>query len=404
MNTSMYNRFASRGNVQKNIPGKNGVVGERVVYDNRKPIYIIFILDKSSSMNGKTTVFDENGDAVSISKIEQLNEGIKKVMHSLKKFEDSNPLYRLYYLIIELDSFGKALDSQFVQVGRNENEIRFEANGCTDLKASLNTLKTFISDKYLRDDRPERQGGGYNKAVNVILMSDGWPTDTNGYTLSEKEYRNVIDDFNKYLKDMDYFRSVDKYAMAVGDDACEDMLRYFADGGEELGEDSRFYRVEACESIATALDYLTRASLAHHTYSPVSKVSIVSDTDDENDFDIDTEDDSAVSDTDDKAYVSDIDSDTDTSDGDSHTEQPDDASSDEIKYEIDIIACKKDKCMDCVSSCPYSAIEVHSGVLSINDDKCNGCGACKGVCPYGAIAEKEKLSDEQLDKIFNDID
>ena len=62
---------------------------------------------------------------------------------------------------------------------------------------------------------------------------------------------------------MDYARNVDLYSIAVGDDACEEMLKYFSG-------DERFFLVSESESIADKLDFVTRQTLAHHTTVPVN--------------------------------------------------------------------------------------------------------------------------------------
>lgn len=400
--SNMYNRFASRGYVQKNSPNQNCIDGRRVE-DSRKPIYIVFILDKSGSMSGTSTVLNEKGEAVTISKIDQLNDGIKRAMKSLVAFEKSNPLYRLYYLIIQLDSYGQAIGEGFTPIGaREQEEIKFEADGCTELRASLNTLKRFINDKYLVDDRPERQGKAYNKAINVILMSDGWPTDTNGFKQSGPAYRNVIDEFNDYLKENDYFRSVDKYSMAVGDDACEDMLRYFADGDEDMGEDSHYYRVGECESIAYALDYLTRATLAHHTQRPIDAGDL-DDSDDDASDDIYAGEDCDITEEQEEDYEEDSDykeeEEEDSGIGSSGTEN----SASLTRYQINTIACKKEGCLECIQVCPHSAIEMKTGILEIADEKCSGCGACKAVCPRSAIEIKLAGNGKMNADIFDDM-
>ena len=412
---NMFNKFASKGVARGSMPGKTGGIGERVVVDNRKPIYLVLILDKSGSMGDTSSVFNENGEPVTIPKIEQLNDGLKRVTKSLKAFERGNPLYRVYLQIIELDSYGKAVFPEFQPVSRGFEEIRFEADGCTELRASLNTLKTFISHKYLCDDRPEREGKGYNKAVSVILMSDGWPTDSNGIEQKGPAYRNVIDEFNQYLIEMDYARNVDRYSIAVGDDACEDMLRYFSDGDEDLGENSRFYRVEACESIASALDFMTRASLAHHTTVPVDDGldddGLDNDFDEEvlDDEDYDEEDDEDCDedeeDDEDEECDEDEEDDEDDEDYDEDDEDYDEEDDSSVKkYQIDIIKCRKDKCLDCVGNvCPVNAIEVHSGIISINENRCTGCGQCQSVCRHDAI-HKTGVDDASLDELFDGID
>jgi TPP-dependent indolepyruvate ferredoxin oxidoreductase alpha subunit len=51
------------------------------------------------------------------------------------------------------------------------------------------------------------------------------------------------------------------------------------------------------------------------------------------------------------------------------------------------IACRACKDAPCVAACPEKALvqSAETGVVTIDEDKCNGCGWCIGACEYGAI-------------------
>lgn len=268
---SIFSIFSPKGKAKGTvITTETGAVsGEgRIVEDNRIPIYIIYILDTSGSMSGIAVIKSETGEIIKITKIEQLNIAIKKIINTLKNFESENPLYRVYVQFIELNSYGKAVFPTFQSLSRGFEEICFQADGCTELRASLNTLKEFINDKHLKD---ERTGKGTNRAVSVILMSDGHPTDCNGIEHDAPAYKSVIDDSNAYFREMGYARNMDFYSIAVGADANEEVLRYFcgSSGGSEEEKKKRFYLVEDSESLIDVLDLATRATLQHHTTLPI---------------------------------------------------------------------------------------------------------------------------------------
>ncbi|WP_288194166.1 4Fe-4S dicluster domain-containing protein [uncultured Methanobrevibacter sp.] len=46
--------------------------------------------------------------------------------------------------------------------------------------------------------------------------------------------------------------------------------------------------------------------------------------------------------------------------------------------------CSPDKA-PCLLSCPEGAIEYLGGAITINQEKCIGCGICRDACPIGAI-------------------
>ncbi|MDY6985932.1 MAG: 4Fe-4S binding protein [Candidatus Thermoplasmatota archaeon] len=41
--------------------------------------------------------------------------------------------------------------------------------------------------------------------------------------------------------------------------------------------------------------------------------------------------------------------------------------------------------LECVDSCPMGAIEENNGFVGIDEELCDGCGACVDVCPFNAI-------------------
>ncbi|MBN2539896.1 MAG: 4Fe-4S binding protein [Bacilli bacterium] len=43
-------------------------------------------------------------------------------------------------------------------------------------------------------------------------------------------------------------------------------------------------------------------------------------------------------------------------------------------------------CGDCLSSCPFDAIEMRDGLAHVIEDKCKGCMACRRSCPVQAIS------------------
>lgn len=264
MNTSLFN---PKGNVRRST-GYLEISGDtvRVVEDNRKPIYIIYILDTSGSMSDDTVIVKtETGEEIRITKIEELNKGVAMVIDSLREFEDQNPLYKFYVQFIELNSYGRAVFPEFQSISRGFETFEFKAEGCTELRASLNTCKEFISDKHLKDTRVSREGKAYNKAVSIILMSDGQPTDCNGVEQTGPAYKNVIDEFDNYLEENGYARNVERWSIAVGADANVDMLGYFCDGNNANKENSRLRVIKDCKDIANALDLATRQTIAHHT-------------------------------------------------------------------------------------------------------------------------------------------
>ena len=64
-------------------------------------------------------------------------------------------------------------------------------------------------------------------------------------------------------------------------------------------------------------------------------------------------------------------------------------SCEENKYEVSNI-CKGCLAHPCQEVCPKDAISMVNGRSYIDQEKCIKCGKCKSVCPYDAIAKKER--------------
>ena len=59
------------------------------------------------------------------------------------------------------------------------------------------------------------------------------------------------------------------------------------------------------------------------------------------------------------------------------------------KYEVSNM-CKGCVAHPCMLVCPKGAISMENGFSKIDQSKCIKCGKCKAVCPYDAIAKKER--------------
>ena len=304
----------------------------REVRDTRKPLYIVFVLDTSSSMYDYLSVNTE-GETKQVRKIEELNQGLGDALNSLRRFEKGNVLYKVYYQIIELNSYGNALFPDFVPLSLQSEKICFEANGVTCLENSLTTLKTFLDPKHMP---------GCNRAVNVILMSDGYPTDVEGYVVDDAVYKKTIREFKNYLEERGLKPNVDLYSIGVGEDACKEMLSFFADEG-------KYCMVEDLESLAQKLDFVTRKSLVRLTTRVVRSPETQRESTEESLLNTQI-----------------------------------------VIREIDVAKCLGESCLACVESCALSAIEHRNGLVMIQPNMCIGCGSCDDKCPVSAIGQIEE--------------
>lgn len=295
-----------------NKTNKGNVKGHRLVKeDSRTPLFILYGIDSSGSMSETTHIINESGGSTDIPKIDQANQGIAKSVESMVRFQKENTRFQIKWQVVELNTYCKPIFQTYVNVNDHTlTESQFKAEGSTNIEALFNTYAMFISKKHL---------GNYNRAVNVILMSDGVPTDIDGWALSEEKWKKIVDKFKAYLDENDFSRNVEFYFIAVGDEA-EPFGRYFAG-------DDHFFKVEDSESIADKLDFVTRQSLADSSTIPMNAIGYSNpvDTDDDDDSSIDIDNDS---DNDDSSVDID-DPDNDDDDSDVSEEEDEDESFDE---------------------------------------------------------------------------
>ncbi len=53
------------------------------------------------------------------------------------------------------------------------------------------------------------------------------------------------------------------------------------------------------------------------------------------------------------------------------------------------VSIDKDKCEGCgvcTEVCPVSALEVVDGKITVKEDECIDCGACTGECPFDVLS------------------
>lgn len=242
--------------------------------DSRNPLYLLYCIDCSGSMSEETMIYSEDGTAKYIPKIVQANEGFRLAGESINRFAKENVRFLPKWQVIPFSTYSNPLFPSFETVHDHSlTESQFTANGSTNIEALFNTVVSFLTKKHL---------GNYNRAVNIFLLSDGIPTDIDGWALSEDKYKRIVDKFKEYLEKNDLDRSVELYFITVGE-AAEPFGKYFA--GEE-----HCFRVEESQSIADVIDWVTRESLADVTSAPTNPIDFSDYDDDDEEFEDDDED------------------------------------------------------------------------------------------------------------------
>lgn len=216
-----------------------------------KKLPVILLLDVSGSMIGE--------------KIDSLYDAVTDM---LQAFEEAR--IREKMIDVAIITFGNEvlLHTPYTPINelRNAGLNRFHADGMTPMGAALKMAKAMIEDKMVTPSRIYRPA--------IVLVSDGAPNDN---------WQQPLDDFILDGRSS----KCQRFAVAIGSDANQDILRRFCGG-----DDTLFY-VEGASSIVDAFRQIsmsvsTRAASSNpNQVATPSKASFDSNTDqDEEDDDL----------------------------------------------------------------------------------------------------------------------
>lgn len=175
---------------------------DRVPIARRKMI-LFFLIDTSGSMSGK--------------KIQSVNDAIENVLPIIGEMSDENPDAEINIAAMK---FSTGVDWVYNEPKEAKDfiwqPVRPEAltslgEACRELSRKLSRTNGFM---------PTSTGSGYY-APAIILLSDGGPTD---------DFQGGL----KVLKENSWFKNAIKVAIAIGDDADEDVLKDFTGSSEAV--------------------------------------------------------------------------------------------------------------------------------------------------------------------------
>lgn len=166
----------------------------------RRVMVLFFIVDTSASMNGE--------------KITSLNVAVREVLPTISELSTENPDAQIKVAAME---FASGVEWMYPQPIEAESfQWRdLEAGGLTSLGEACTELCTKLSTKAYMTQAT----GAFAPAI--ILMSDGEPTD---------DYKRGLEK----LKGNNWFKAAIKVAIAIGNDANQDILAEFTGNSEAV--------------------------------------------------------------------------------------------------------------------------------------------------------------------------
>ena len=182
-------------------------ITQNVVVSKRAMI-LFFMVDASGSMKG--------------TKIGTVNDALKNIIPEIKKISLDSADAEIKIAVITFSDDAKLMDEQPESVETFQwNDI--EAYGVTAFDKACDLLKTKLSRKKFM-----QASTSGNWAPAIILMSDGAPTDSEGY-LSDN-YKESLES----LKKNKWFKNAIKVAIAIGKDANKDVLTEFTGNSDAV--------------------------------------------------------------------------------------------------------------------------------------------------------------------------
>lgn len=183
--------------------------------NNEKRVSAIFILDCSNSMN------EDN-------KIDEVNDGIKLFVQELKK--DVATEFSVDIGVVTMGGSGANLLRPISSIA-NWKEINLEASGVTPMMEALIIANDNIRK---REEFYEDRATDYCKPW-IILLTDGIPTDKEGYMLRDEDYVSKLHDISHETECLVYTFFVGDENTSIGKIA-DKILTRIATVNPENGE------------------------------------------------------------------------------------------------------------------------------------------------------------------------
>lgn len=173
---------------------------DEVVEVPRRTMVLFFMVDTSGSMSG--------------AKIGTVNSAIEEIVPELKDISETNADAQIKVATLAFSTGAHWVDSEPV-AAENFRWNYLDANGVTDLGEACSQLNEKLSRNAFMSDAT----GSFAPAI--FLMSDGEPTDNYSHGLNK-------------LKQNNWFKKAIKVAVAIGDDANQNVLADFTGNVEAV--------------------------------------------------------------------------------------------------------------------------------------------------------------------------